>query len=57
MWNKENAQSEGKFFLHILEASTPGEDDVLTGMVDNFCEWANFVRQVWKEQILFLQES
>lgn len=44
-------------FLQILEASTPGEDDVLTGMVDNFCEWANFVRRFWKEQILFLQES
>lgn len=57
MWNKENAQSEDKFFLQILEASTPGEADILTGMVDGFREWANFVRRVWKEQLLFFRRN
>ena len=37
-WNQENAQSEGKLFLQIPEASTPGEADVIIGIVGNYID-------------------
>jgi len=37
-WNQENAQNEGKLFLQIPEASTPGEADVVIGIVGNFID-------------------
>lgn len=35
-WNQENARSEGKLYLQIPETSTPGEADVVIGIVDNY---------------------
>lgn len=37
-WNQENARSEGKLFLQIPETSTPGEADVVMGIVGNFID-------------------
>lgn len=37
-WNQENARSDGKLFLQIPEASTPGEADVVIGIVDNYID-------------------
>lgn len=37
-WNQENARSEGKLFLEIPEASTPGDADVIIGIVDNYID-------------------
>lgn len=37
-WNQENAQSEDKLFLQIPEASTPGEADVIIGIVGNYID-------------------
>ena len=37
-WNQENAQNEGKLFLRIPEASTPGEADVIIGIVGNYID-------------------
>ena len=39
-WNQENARSEGKLFLQIPETSTPGEADVVVGIVDNYIDKA-----------------
>lgn len=36
--NQENVQNEGKLFLQIPEASTPGEADVVIGIVGNFID-------------------
>jgi co-chaperonin GroES (HSP10) len=37
-WNQENAQSEGKLFLQMSEASTPGDADVVIGIVGNYID-------------------
>lgn len=37
-WNQENARSEGKLYLQIPETSTPGEADVVIGIVDNYID-------------------
>ncbi len=37
-WNQENAQNDGKLFLQIPEASTPGEADVIIGIVGNYID-------------------
>ena len=37
-WNQENARSEGKLFLQIPEASTPGDADVIIGIVGNYID-------------------
>lgn len=37
-WNQENARSEGKLFLQIPEASTPGDADVIIGIVGHYID-------------------
>lgn len=37
-WNLENARSEGKLYLQIPETSTPGEADVIIGIVGNYID-------------------
>lgn len=37
-WNQENARSEGKLFLQMAEASTPGDTDVIIGIVGNYID-------------------
>ena len=37
-WNQENARSEGKLYQQIPETSTPGEADVVIGIVDNYID-------------------
>lgn len=37
-WNQENARSEGKLYLQIPETSTPGEADVVIGIVGNYID-------------------
>lgn len=39
-WNQENSRSEGKLYLQIPETSTPGDADVIIGIVGNYIDKA-----------------